>query len=348
LDTKKNFKILVLTYGSSNHASSRIRAIQYFEIFNKNLDAQITWIPRIPDLPRNNVANKVKFALIKRLLSIKRVGAIVFSKYDLIFIQRTFIHPKLLALLTKRKTPVLYDFDDAIYLKEFGKGNPEKKTLKMLEASAATVVSSPILQNFCKKNGFSNVHLIHTPIDTERFYKNDSNNKFTIGWIGSSYTSHYLKSIEIALQEISKRFPVKVLVVGAGKNFNIEDIDIENENWNFNTEPELIAKMDVGLMPLNADAFSTGKGGYKLFQYMAAGIPVIASPVGINSEIVIPGQNGFLASNIQEWTEYLSFLISNPKECKRMGNNGRDDANTKYSRKYCAEKLLNVIKSITN
>jgi glycosyltransferase involved in cell wall biosynthesis len=116
------------------------------------------------------------------------------------------------------------------------------------------------------------------------------------------------------------------------------------KEWVFEAENENIGQMDIGLMPLPDNDWTRMKGGYKLLQYMAAGIPCVASPVGINQSIIKPGENGFLASNDEEWYLVLERLITDPELRIKLGVNGRKDAVELYSREVCFEKLLTMIK----
>ena len=254
----------------------------------------------------------------------------------------------MLNILKKNNSKIIFDFDDAIYLNFLRQKSNFTNTQLMLKASGWLTVSSKILADFCNNQGFFNVTVINTPVETNRIFISQLRNttSIVIGWIGSPFTSPYLKIIEPALQKISNHFNIKLLLIGCQKQFTIDGVSIEKHIWQYEKEPEILLKMDIGIMPLPSDDYSKGKGGYKLFQYMAAGIPVIASPVGINSERVIHGQNGFLATTNEEWEKYLSFLIEHPEERKRMGRIGRKMAEEKYNREFCAELLITTIKPL--
>jgi glycosyltransferase involved in cell wall biosynthesis len=101
--------------------------------------------------------------------------------------------------------------------------------------------------------------------------------------------------------------------------------------------------MDIGIMPLPENEFARAKGGYKLYLYMAGGIPCVASPVGINSSIIRNGENGFLASTEDEWVEALKTLLSDQQLRIKMGQCGRNDAIEKYDRAVCYNNLMERI-----
>lgn len=288
------------------------------------------------------------FPIFKRLLLIKRIILILSVNYSIAYIQRAFLQRRLVNILKLKNTKIIFDFDDAIYLNTKKQKNNEKKTLAMLSVSDWITVASPVLANYCKSHGYNNVSLITTPVETNRIRVIDKDNrtKTVIGWIGSPFTSKYLKEIEPALVAVYNKYNITLLFVGCNKEFNFKGIEIEKELWKYESEPELLGRMDIGIMPLNTDEYSKGKGGYKIFQYMAAGLPVIASPVGINDEIVLNNITGFLAHSTEEWIKYLSYLIENPFERMRMGNYGRKLAEEKYSIDYCSSLLVNIIKKL--
>lgn len=341
-------KTLVLTDGSFDHASSRIRAILYFKLFKEFLNWNILWIPRVPVKKGNAFYKYIIFPILKRWYALKRISLIFFNTYKFVYIQRFFLNKTLISILKKRKSIIIFDFDDAIYLDKPGMNSNLNKINVVLNAANHIIVSSKELGEFCINQGFRNISIITTPIDPEKFTVHDvkRNGPIVLGWIGSSYTSEYLKVIEDALFELKQRFSIKILLIGAKSNFQLKALDVEIVPWEYDTESFYIDKMDIGIMPLPMEDYARGKGGYKLFQYMAAGIPVIASPVGINSEIVRHGVNGFLAQNNDEWISFASILIENPDLRSQFGEEGRQDALQKYSRTYCFEKIKEVIKNL--
>ena len=103
-------------------------------------------------------------------------------------------------------------------------------------------------------------------------------------------------------------------------------------------------RLDTGIMPLPDTHWERDKSGFKLIQYMACGLPVVASPVGINKEIVEHGVNGFLASSTEEWVKYLGILKGDPELCRTMGVAGRGIVEGKYSLEMVAPKLVSILK----
>lgn len=307
---------------------------------------KISWIPRIPEKKPSPAYKFLIFPLLKRLLLLKQIIFILFKKFDVVYVQRYFVNAYLLQILKKSKAVIIFDFDDAIYLDQPGKNINQKKTGIMLKYASHIIVSATELEAYCRAQGYSNIANITTPIDIERFHRVPKPEMpVVIGWIGSSYTSRFLKMLEETFIELKRNLDFKLLVIGAGKDFTISNIEMEVVPWEYEQEPDMIGIMDIGIMPLPNENYARGKGGYKIFQYMASALPVVASPVGINSEIVNHGRNGFLAETKEEWVRYLSLLINDRQLRKELGNVGRSDAEKYYSRNVCFEKLAEIFKS---
>lgn len=343
----KGKKILMLTDGNIDNASSRIRAIQYIPYLQKN-DYKVKLIPRIPKKSAVMLWRFFFFPLLKRWFSLKRLIALKYFHWDLVFIQRSFLSEDLLVSLKSRKIPVLFDFDDAIYLHARKPKNREKTAL-MVRYADRVIVSTDFLKAFCQQQG-KEAFIIPSPVETNRIRPTDRavHELVTIGWMGSAWTTDFLKIVEKPLQDLAKKYSFRFLTVGAKAEFKIEGIHLESYPWKFEQENDQIGKMDIGIMPLPDNEWSQSKGGYKLLQYMSGGIPCVASPVGINSWIIKPGINGFLASTNAEWFESLEKLLLDPLLRIELGHQGRKDAVLFYSRDICFEKLLHVLQETMN
>lgn len=342
---KSPIRLLMLTYGAWDHASSRERAVKYKPLLEANSAYRVRWIPRVPERPKNRFA-KLFFPVAKRWLAIKRFSLLIFCKWDVIFIQRLFLPNWALGLLKRRRIPIVFDFDDAIYLNVPGQSQNQEHTSRMIQAASQVIVSSSELNSFCQQNGES-LFIIPTPVDTDRFMprSQDFDQIFTIGWIGSFWTTKYLYEIGDALEAIAKSRSVRLLLIGADPKFTLPGVPVEIVPWTYGKEPEQIQRMSVGIMPLTDDEWARGKGGYKLLLYMSTGLPVVASPVGVNREIVQHGVNGFLASSQDEWIKYLIQLCDDQALCRKMGTAGREVIMKKYSRDFCFEKLQKCLEN---
>jgi len=335
----------MLTDGNYDNASARIRALQYIPFFEAN-GYRVTHIPRVPLRPSNLISKYSGFPVLKRWYALKIALAILRGKWDLVFIQRIFISEYLLKRLKKNSIPIVYDFDDAIYINPIRPANREK-TGNMVRYASKVIVSTGCLNEFCLRFGQQPV-IIPSPVETDRIRPSEKIKDpiLTIGWIGSPWTSGFLDLIEKPLQRLAEKYAFRFLTVGARPDYMIPGINHVAKPWVFEDENEHIGQMDIGLMPLPDTDWTRMKGGYKLLQYMSAGIPCVASPVGINQTIIKPGENGFLASTEEEWYLVLEKLINDPELRIKLGTNGRKEAVELYSREVCFELLLMTIKSI--
>ena len=140
---------------------------------------------------------------------------------------------------------------------------------------------------------------------------------------------------------LAGEFRFRLLVVGA--DLKLEGVETECHPWSEKQEKKALLETDIGIMPVRDDEWSRMKGGYKLFLYMAAGLPIVATPSGINREIVRNGVNGLAADSSDKWLDALRTLCNDEALRKRMGAEGRKDAESKYSYAVCTPLLCSCI-----
>jgi glycosyltransferase involved in cell wall biosynthesis len=165
---------------------------------------------------------------------------------------------------------------------------------------------------------------------------------FVVGWIGSPTTAGYLGMVEEAFRQLGGLGDVWLRTCGSGP-IQWEGIRSDTVEWTEGTEVRVIQTFDVGIMPLPNTPWTQGKCGYKLIQYMACGLPVVASPVGANRRIVREGINGFLAGSTEDWVQALVFLRDHPAARARMGQAGRKDVEARYSLQVAAPRLEQLL-----
>ena len=184
-------------------------------------------------------------------------------------------------------------------------------------------VGNDYLAERAKKAGVKSVILLPTVIDPKRYRKKEvySSGKVWIGWIGSPSTLKYVKAIKQELEEVCREANAGLLLVNGNEGFSFQG-DLNMIPWSEAGEVEAILQMDIGIMPLPDNEWERGKCAYKLIQYMACGLPVVASPVGMNKEVVRNGENGFLAEGSAEWKEGLLRLVRDEVLRKMMGEKG--------------------------
>ena len=181
-----------------------------------------------------------------------------------------------------------------------------------------------------------------TYIPTNRY---NNSNQLVIGWSGSHSTSQYLYLLESVLQNISISRSVKILVIGDA-SFNIDGVELEAISWSENTEVDDLTRIDIGLYPLPDEPWVYGKSGLKALQYMALGIPTVASAVGMNYKVIEDGVSGFLVKNDQEWITTITQLIDDPALRARVGEASRLRVLNTYSVKVNQPTYLSIFKEV--
>jgi len=280
------------------------------------------------------------------------------KQFDLIFIYREAVMFGSIYFekqLKKKKIPIILDFDDAIWLLDVSAGNrnlkwlknPEK-TSKIISLSDLIIVGNNYLANYSKQFN-KNTIVIPTTLDTDKFKRDTpyiEKDIICIGWTGSATT---LKHLELAipfLKSIYEKYKNKVrFKVIADVPFHSEELNFEFAKWNKDTEIEDLCDIDIGIMPLPDDKWAKGKCGFKGLQYMAMGIPAIMSPVGVNTQIITDGINGFLAKTVEEWISKLSLLVESFDLRLKFGNEGKKTVEDRYS--FNSNKML-YLKNLNN
>lgn len=343
-------KILFLTCGDETFASSRTRVFQYLPYFSRQK------IPfKVLILGHSEILGQ---RLHYYLVLVKFIFYCFF--YEVIFIQKVLFRrqvAKIFNLFFRYfNKKVVFDFDDAIYtMHNSFEGSQERRIKRIIRSNfeeTARIADLIVLENeFNKeyvKNISSNILTITGPIDIARYFPVPSSEKETIviGWIGSPSTTVYLDLVLPVMQKIQEKHNNTIFKTIGANDIKLPNINIKQTFWNLKTEVSELHEFDIGIMPLTDDKWSQGKGGYKILQYMAIGIPVVASPVGINSKIVLDGKTGFLAQTQEEWYLKLDYLITHSEERKKMGRCGRQIAVEEYSFDVAAPLLINSIISL--
>ena len=273
----------------------------------------------------------------------KRMGEVLkASDYDVVFVYREafFIGTSWFEKQFAKKSKLIFDFDDSIWIPTVSEGNKSlnflknpNKTNELIQMSALIFAGNQYLANYAGQLN-KNVAIIPTTIDTDIYQPKKLSNKtqVCIGWSGSFSTVPNFESSIPVLLAIKKKYGNKVYfkLIGDG-NFKNEELGIKGIPWTKENEIEELSEIDIGIMPLPDDAWANGKCGLKGLQYMALSIPTIMSPVGVNKEIIKDGENGFLASVDSDWMDKLSQLIESAEIRKKMGEKGRETVEKNYS-----------------
>jgi glycosyltransferase involved in cell wall biosynthesis len=213
----------------------------------------------------------------------------------------------------------------------------------VMQHAALVIVGNSYLADRARKAGAKRIEILPTVIDLERYSVSGTPSApFTVGWIGSPSTSKYLKMLEPALKDVCAGGRGRLLTVGA-QDAVFEGVPTENRAWAEDREVSDIQAMHVGVMPLPDEPWERGKCGYKLIQYMACRLPVVASPVGVNTEIV--EGCGFTADTLDEWRDVLLTLRDDAVLRAELGAEGRRKVEEKYALQITAPRMVDLLKS---
>lgn len=287
----------------------------------------------------------------------RRLFTVLFEapQYNCIFIHREAapLGPPLfewyLAKVLKKR--IIYDFDDAIWIPNTSAENrlvtifkATSKVSLICNWSAVISAGNQYLCSFAESNSTARVVRMPTVVDTIHRYnkaKEHTAGRIIIGWTGSHSTLKYLDMIVPVLRQLRKDTDFTFLVI-ADKRPDLNLDDFSFIPWNAGTEIEDLMKIDVGIMPLQPDEWAEGKCGFKLIQYLALGIPAIASPIGVNNEIIKEGVNGYLCSDEDDWVNALKQLINDRELRQRLGEKGRKKIVEEYSIEGNKERFLSL------
>lgn len=324
----------------------RFRFEQYLDFFKKNgfeFDFSNIITKEDDDFLYNKGKYLKKANLARKTWSIRKGDLVKADEYDIIFIFREALltgSTYFERMFSKSKAKIIFDFDDAIWLPNVSAGNKilqfiknPKKTDEILAVSDMVFAGNQYLadyaKSFCKK-----VKVIPTTIDTSYHKRSlkENNERVCIGWTGTQTTLKYLELLEPVFRELTIKYGDKIYFkVICDVPLHINGLKIVNEKWNKETEIQQLEEIDIGVMPLTDDQWSKGKCGFKGLQYMAMESAALLSPVGVNTEIITDGENGFLIRSNLEWIEKLSLLIENKDLRKELGQNGRKTIEQKFS-----------------
>lgn len=284
------------------------------------------------------------------------VDAASARRSDVVFIYREAFPfgPPVLERWLESRVPVVFDFDDAIWLGDTSAANawvkgfkrPEKFG-KIVADAALTLAGNEYLADHAR-TFTSRVQVVPTTLDVVRYapvrVPRQPSQRITVGWSGSPSTAAHLKTIEGPLRRALRELPIDLHIVGA-PGFSLPRADhVRVIPWSAATEINTVGSFDIGLMPLPDDEWAKGKCGFKALLYMALGVPAIASPVGVNPTIISSGDNGLLPRTDTEWFDAIALLVENEHDRRRIGAAGRDTVVERYSGQRWAPRFLDLLR----
>jgi glycosyltransferase involved in cell wall biosynthesis len=345
--------ILSLTLYGPLAASTRYRLLQYIPGLNtQDIQLQVNSLLNDAYLTRRFNGQGVPWANILQS-GVKRLGLFTRQRHYHCAFVYSELFPLLPGLFESRllRIPYIYDFDDAFYLKyqskRFRAVSPllKNKFDAVIRRAAVVTAGNQTLADYASALN-PNVIVLPTVVDTERYSVSPQKaaDVFTVGWIGSPSTAEYLNQVVEALSLLGKESPLQFIVIG-GRAPAIPNVQVIEVPWREDTEIFHINRFDVGIMPLPDTAWARGKCAFKLIQYMACGVPVVASPVGANRDVVHENC-GFFADDTEQWLHALRTLRDNPEQRDTMGIQARLRVEAEYSLQRNLPILADAIKSV--
>jgi glycosyltransferase involved in cell wall biosynthesis len=360
MTTPGSWRVLALAPYPETAPSTRFRVVQLQPALSA-LGVEVTLHPFLSGaayrtLQRGGALRAVR-VLAQAFASVRRVleGA---GAYDVVLVQRgigLLLDQRFLGGLERRGIPLVYDFDDAVFLGQEGGRrwlealrDPPGTTRAFCRAARVVLAGNGYLADFARRavgrRHAHRVRVVPSVVDTDRFVPGARHEGVPrLGWVGSDTTVPYLEVLAPALAELARRVPHRLVVVAGARRPVLPGVDYDFVPWKPEDEAAHFQRLDVGLYPLDASPWSLGKCGFKAIQYLACGVPCVASPVGVLRDIVRPGETGLHATGTAEWVEACARLLAEPAERARMGSAGRALVEDAYSVRGVAPRVARAV-----
>jgi L-malate glycosyltransferase len=287
---------------------------------------------------------------------VARFGLLPFIRqYNVVYIHlwgTPFGPPLYEKMVRKRARKLVYDIDDLVYLKgTASKAHPlvgwvkgRKKPLYLMATADHVITCTPYLDEFVRRYNASTTDISST-VDTEKRYRSGRSyhrTEITIGWSGSLSTAKYFYLLAGVLKRLKEKYTFRILVMG-DPGIKIPGLEIEALPWREEYEMEVLERFDIGVYPLPDEEWVYGKSGLKAIQYMALGIPTVASAIGANFRVIEDGVSGFLVNNDEEWLSVLGRLIKDEELRRTVGTNGRRKVEECFSIRANRQTYLKIL-----
>lgn len=298
-----------------------------------------------------------KLGVFLKAIRIRLSDVLRSNRYDVIFIQReAFMTGSVFFEKQFSRSParVIFDFDDAIWLDDVSEQNRKlrwlkrpSKTADIIRMADEVIAGNHFLAEYARQ--FSqHVHIIPTIVDTAVFKPagpaRRAGEPICIGWSGSKTTVKHFETVLPALRKLNEIYGHKIRFKLVGdRNFRAEGLHMECSDFSFENELKEFREMDIGLMPLPDDIWSKGKCAFKAIQYMSFETPPVVSPVGMNTEVVQHGVNGYLANSFEDWISSISQLVESDELRTRLGKKARQTILDKYSLQSQLDRFLHIL-----
>ncbi|MFL5763952.1 MAG: glycosyltransferase family 4 protein [Bacteroidia bacterium] len=356
-------KILFLSpYPVNKAPSQRLKFEQYYPYFEQE-GYQITTSSFVDDKFWNIIYKEGNF-FRKAVYTLKgyfrRIGDLFrIRKYDVVYIHlwaTPLGRPVFEWLFAKFSKKIVYDIDDLIFLGHSSDANKRSKFLKgkakaifLMRKADHVITCTPMLDEFARKYNSSTTDISST-IDTDAYFPRTDysvKNKIILGWSGSHSTSRFLHLLDGVLAELANELDFELMVIGDA-DFKMPGVKLNAISWKPDTEVKDLSRIDIGLYPLPDEQWVYGKSGLKALQYMALGIPTIATAIGANFRVIADKENGFLVKSPEEWKNTILQLAADIKLRERTGKNARAHVENHFSLKANKDKYLDILKKMVS
>lgn len=354
-------EVLALIPNQYGHAPGQRASIELWERVLAPVGINIQYAPfetaRLHEVLYHpgHYATKVKEMLRAYVDRLKLLGDL--KRFDAVFVYReaALLGPALLEkMVARRGVPIIYQLDDPLfvpytspsngylsYLKFFG------KIAEICRLAKVVMVNSTQIREYVSQYN-QNIWQVPSVVDTKQYvFRPDlleKQGEVCIGWSGSPTTIGNIRVIAGALQKLARQVPHRVHLIG-GSEFDLPGVPYIAQKWSAETEVDDLRKMQVGMVPLPVNEWNKRKFYMKTAQYMALGIPAVATPLGSNPEVIEHGVTGFLADSDEEWIEYLSRLIKDHDLRARMSRAAAAAAKEKYSLEGNTGKIIEAFRA---
>ena len=340
--------LFIATHYKDRAPGQRFRFEQYFDYLeSKGFECTLSNIvtPEVDKFLYTQGSFLKKGVFAMGAIAKRYRDAVKAKDYDIVFLFREAllfgtVFPE--KMIGRSRAKMIFDFDDSIWLdthqnvsdanRKLAFLKKPNKTADIIKASDMVFAGNQYLSDYASQFS-TNVKIVPTTIDTHEYQRiAQPYDKVVIGWSGSVTTIQHFNFAIPFLEKIKQKYGDKVEIrVMGDPNYRHESLDIKGIGWSKAEEIPYLSTYDIGIMPLPDDEWAKGKCGLKGLQYMALEIPTIMSPVGVNSDIITDGENGYLASTVEEWEEKLKDLIDNPERRVKLGKAGRQTVVDHYS-----------------
>jgi glycosyltransferase involved in cell wall biosynthesis len=323
--------------GGGAVASARLRVRQYTApLADFGIVLRESW-PALGAFPPSNRALRPAWLIGTMMQRLPPLAASWTS--DIVLLQRELVSTfATLERLTRR--PRLVDIDDAVHLHRSGRA-----ARRLAELADLVVVGNAWLAEVWRQWS-ATVEILPTAVDTALYRPKPPPLRPSIGWIGNATNLHYLDAIAPALERVVQRFPDAEVAVCCDRPPNLHGVPVRWVPWSEEVEAPFLASISIGVMPLADGPWERGKCSFKMLQYMAASRPCVATPVGMNAQLLSEAEFGLAATSLDEWSEALASLLADRDGAQTLGAAGRRLAEECYSVAALAPRLADLLRRL--